>query len=136
MATTGPTSTEAYPDEYIGDQSVEACIVMTALATFFLSFRFYSKFALVGAPWGWEDTLLVGAYVFHEGLCVLGIRKLGPPPVLRSPPSASSPSLLADRVKAETLYGRPSSLGALGGRGRRWGVERERGETPPDLADG
>lgn len=66
---------EDHLDEYIGNESVEACIVMTVLATVFLGLRFYSKLVLMRTSWGWEDTLLMGAYVFHEGLCIIGIRK-------------------------------------------------------------
>lgn len=66
---------EAYLEEYSGFEGIQTSIAMTFVATLFLSLRFYFKLKVIGRSWGIEDTLLVAAYIAHEGLCVLGFRK-------------------------------------------------------------
>lgn len=78
MVDTKQTLSEAYLAEYSGYESIQISIAMTFVATLFISLRFYFKLKVMGRPWGIEDTLLMAAYVAHEGLCVLGFGKFEP----------------------------------------------------------
>lgn len=74
MTLLGRSPTESRLEEYTGYSSIETCLILTILTTVFLSLRFYSKFGIMRLTWGAEDTLLAIGYLFHEALCIVGIR--------------------------------------------------------------
>lgn len=57
-------------DDYSGNKAVAIAVIFLVLASVFLGLRFYAK-RLMRSRSGWDDLLLVGAYVCNAGLCVV-----------------------------------------------------------------
>lgn len=72
MALTGRSLTVEELDDYSGNKGVAASTVFLCLTTIFLGLRFYAK-RLMRSQSGWDDLLLVGAYLCNTGMCVVMI---------------------------------------------------------------
>jgi len=59
-------------DDYSGYRVVVTSIIFLVLTSVFLGLRFYAK-RLMRSRSGWDDLLLVGAYLCNTGLCVVYI---------------------------------------------------------------
>lgn len=76
MSNTGRALTAEDLEEYSGNKVVAISIVFLVLTTVFLGLRFYSK-RLMRSKSGWDDILLVGAYLCNASLCTVIIGKSG-----------------------------------------------------------
>lgn len=68
--------TEVYSRESASDQLrglVAACIIMMVLTTVFAALRFVSRISLKSVDLGWDDFLLVPAYMFAIGTAAAGL---------------------------------------------------------------
>lgn len=74
MGNTGRRLSAEQLEDYSGDKVVATSVVFAVLTTIFLGLRFCSK-RLMRSRSGWDDLLLVAAYVFNMGLCAIGIGK-------------------------------------------------------------
>lgn len=74
MGYTGRALSVEELDDYSGNKVIAASMVFLCLTTIFLGLRFYAK-RLMRSQSGWDDLLLVGAYLCNTGLCVVIIGK-------------------------------------------------------------
>lgn len=74
MSYTGRGLSAEEVEQYSGDKVVATSIIFAILTSIFLGLRFYSK-SLMRSRSGWDDILLVAAYLFNVGLCAVGIGK-------------------------------------------------------------
>ncbi|KAK2606737.1 hypothetical protein N8I77_005468 [Diaporthe amygdali] len=72
MSYTGRGLSAEEIEQYSGDKVVATSIIFAILTSIFLGLRFYSK-SLMRSRSGWDDILLVAAYLFNVGLCAVGI---------------------------------------------------------------
>lgn len=75
MGEIGPDLSFEELGEYSGDKVLAISIPFTVLTTIFLGLRFCSK-RLMRSRSGWDDLLLVVAYLVNVGLCAIVIGKL------------------------------------------------------------
>lgn len=59
-------------DDYSGNRVIVTSIIFFVLTTVFLGLRFYAK-KLMRSQSGWDDLLLVGAYICNTGSCIVVI---------------------------------------------------------------
>ncbi|KAK1760064.1 hypothetical protein QBC47DRAFT_333914 [Echria macrotheca] len=75
MATTDASCENPTPDflnEYLGPGLIDISVVALVLTTLVIALRFWVK-TYGGAPFGVDDWMIVAAYVFNVGLCIIGI---------------------------------------------------------------
>ena len=63
-----------YIDEYIGNRLINTAIAFIVLDTIFVALRCWSRY-LQKAPVGWDDLLIIPAYISCLSLCICGIRE-------------------------------------------------------------
>ena len=74
MSVTGPELTQAYLDEFNGDQLRTTCIIFIVLDTLCVALRFWSR-RYQKAPFGWDDYLIIPAWICTVGVAIDGLRK-------------------------------------------------------------
>lgn len=65
---------QSYINAYIGDRLKGTAIALIVLETVFVMLRQWSRH-LQMAPFGWDDILIIPAYLSCLGMCIVGIRK-------------------------------------------------------------
>ena len=69
-----PHLSQNYIDESIGDRLTSTAIAFIVLDTLFVALRCWSR-SLQKAPIGWDDILVVPAYITCLGVSITAIRK-------------------------------------------------------------
>lgn len=65
---------QSYIDAYNGDRLKGTAIALIVLETVFVALRQWSRH-LQKAPFGWDDILIIPAYLSCLGMCIAGIRE-------------------------------------------------------------
>ena len=79
-----PELSQSYIEDYCGDKLMTVAIAFIVLDTIFVALRCYSRY-LQKASIGWDDILILPAYLSCLGLCITAIREQSVAPLAISP---------------------------------------------------
>lgn len=73
-STSPPKLSQSYVNQNIGDQLTSTAIAFIVLDTIFIALRCWSR-SLQKAPIGWDDMLVIPAYISCLGTSIISIRE-------------------------------------------------------------